>query len=85
MVPVNHKRANRKREDETMYHNAFKRFITTILIIFCVFGSASSAQEASTSQVIQSRMDLLGSKGSLKIEGADIRAILVLPMFYEKR
>jgi murein L,D-transpeptidase YcbB/YkuD len=85
MVPVNHKRANRKQEDETMYHNAFKRFITTILIIFCAFCSASSAQEASTSQVIQSRMDLLGSKGSLKIEGADIRAILVLPMFYEKR
>jgi murein L,D-transpeptidase YcbB/YkuD len=56
-----------------------------MLIIFCAFTGVSYAQEAFSSQIIQSRMDHLGAYGSLKIDEADIRAIRILPMFYERR
>ncbi len=54
------------------------------LVLLCV-AVAAPAQEPSTSQVIQSRMDVLVSQGSLQIEQVNIRAIRPLPVFYERR
>ena len=68
-----------------MYIITLRRFFAAMLIIFCAFTGVSYAQEAFSSQIIQSRMDHLGAYGSLKIDEADIRAIRILPMFYERR
>ena len=68
-----------------MYIITLRRFFAAMLIIFCAFTGVSYAQEAFSSQINQSRMDHLGAYGSLKIDEADIRAIRILPMFYERR
>ena len=67
-----------------VHHSDLIRTFFGIVVICCLFGTAS-AEEPSTSEVIHSRMDLLGSQGSLMIEEEDIRAVRALPMFYERR
>jgi len=84
-MPLTNKTKIRKQENETIQLATPKRLFIPALIVLCLIAVAASAQEPSTSQVIQARMDVLMSQGALQIEQADIRAIGPLPVFYERR
>ncbi|UCH84931.1 MAG: L,D-transpeptidase family protein, partial [Candidatus Latescibacterota bacterium] len=64
---------------------ALTRVVILVLVMGHLSGEASRADTSSASEVIQSKMDLLASQGSLAIGDEQIRASQALPMFYERR
>jgi murein L,D-transpeptidase YcbB/YkuD len=87
-MPLTDITRSRKQGEKVIRSATPMRLFIPALIVFCliaVAGSAAWAREPSTSQVIQSRMDVLVSQGALQIDKVDVTAIGALPVFYERR